>query len=377
LATAIAFVTTLFGVGFMNLFSRITINDIINNQDNSRLILITSVKMIQIIVFLLLSKRQLFRRDTNRTPVPILIINSILAFVVNLLLWFYLSVMPLETKINTILVAASVCTMLMLLGGFIMYDIFAKLEQQKSEMAGRIQRTELEATFREEIKNMHADLQKWRHEYKNNLIAIRGYITEHNVNDALDYIDGITELPLIGKPLIKTNNAALDAVINSKLWSAETRGIKVSAMSVFPSDRTIRISDDDLCSIVGNLLDNSTEACDRIAEGMEKFLTFELLVKGDNLFLMIYNSFSGEIVRDGDAFISSKNSIHNGIGLKYVDSIIDKYEGFSKREYNNGVFFTQVMIPLLNPDHGGYTNEKANRRSIRSLGKRRTFSGRR
>jgi len=372
LTTAISFVTTLMGIGIINLFTHITIRYIIQNQDSSRLLGIILVKMIQIIVFLLLSKKPLFHRNISRTPSPVLIINSILAFVVNLFIWFYLSATLVESKINTVLLAASVCTMLILLGGFIMYDIFAKLEQQKLELSSRIQRTELESTFREEVKNMHADLQKWRHEYKNNLIALRGYVTDNNMDAALEYIDRIADMPLIGKPLISTNNAALDAIINSKLWSAVTRGIKVSAQSVFPSDKNIRVTDDDLCSIIGNLLDNSTEACERMEDDSDKFLTFELLVKGDNLFLMIYNSYSGEIIRDGDTFVSSKSSIYNGNGIKHINTIIDKYEGFSKREYNNGVFFTQVMIPLLTPKHGGSYDKKGSRWFHRSLDKRRT-----
>lgn len=59
-----------------------------------------------------------------------------------------------------------------------------------------------------------------------------------------------------------------------------------------------------------------------------------------------------------------------------MDSIIEKYEGFSIREYNNGVFFTQVMIPLLFPKQGGYYHKKNNKWVHRPLGKRRTGSGR-
>lgn len=219
LATAIAFITSLTGVGIINLFIRITINSTINNQNSSRLLIIILIKMVQIVVFLLLSKRQLFSHDVSRTPVPILLVNSVLAFIVNLLIWFYISVTPVESIMNVVLIAASICTLLILLCGFFMYELLSRLEQQKSELSRKIQRSDMEATFREEIKNMHADLQKWRHEYKNNLVALKGYVTENDTVGALDYIDKIAEIPLVGKALVSTTRVALDAVINSKLWT--------------------------------------------------------------------------------------------------------------------------------------------------------------
>ena len=58
LATAISFITTLLGIGVINLFTRMTVSGMIHNQDSSRLLVIILIKMIQIIVFLLISKKK-------------------------------------------------------------------------------------------------------------------------------------------------------------------------------------------------------------------------------------------------------------------------------------------------------------------------------
>ncbi|MDR1299515.1 MAG: ATP-binding protein [Oscillospiraceae bacterium] len=251
-----------------------------------------------------------------------------------------------------------------------MYDLFSKLERRNIELSNKAQRANAEITFNNEIKAMHADLQIWRHEYKNNLIAIRGHIESGDLPGAIDYIDSLAGNQIIGRPMIHTGNPAIDAVTNSKLWLAQSRGIYVSAQSLFPDSGVARVTEGDLCSIIGNLLDNCIEACGRVTEGERKFINFELLVKGDNIFLSIYNSYSGKILRDGEDFLTVKDRPYGGIGIKYVDSILAEYEGYALREYNNGVFATQVMIPLLDPkgDYKRVTRHKWYNRILAMLG---------
>jgi hypothetical protein len=354
LTIAVSFASTLSGAYILNLVLKTTIDHTLQNQDMSRMFTVIFIKVIEVAVFALISKKQLFRSGAGRAPMLVLTAGSILCLAAEFLLWFYISAGSGGLNADDFLAAVSACVLLVLVAGFAMYDIFARLERRNTELADRLRRSDMEMTFREEVKNMHLDLQKWRHEYKNDIIALRGYLGEGDLSGASAYVDKLADAPFAARPLIITNNHALDAVINSKLWLASTRGIAVSAQSAFPEDGVLRVSDGDLCSIAGNLLDNSIEACDRIKGPERKFLTLELLVKGHNLFLMVYNSYAGEILRDGDVFVSSKGSPRNGMGLKYVDSIIDKYEGYAKRGYGNGVFSTQVMIPLLEPDGGRY-----------------------
>jgi hypothetical protein len=370
LITALSFTVALTGTGVVSLITERSFNHTLYNQDASRLLAIILVKMLQVAVFLSISRKRPFKFNVSRAPALVLIPTALLCLAIEFLLWVYISSSLATVDHSGIIVAAAVCSLFILIGVFQMYDLFAKLERRNIELSKKEQRAAIEITFQNEIKNMHADLQKWRHEYKNNLIVLRGYVESEDFPGALDYIDGLAGAQLIGKPMIRTDNAALDAIINSKLWLAEKRGINVSAQSAFPESGVVRVTDGDLCSIIGNLMDNSIEACDRMPEGAQKFITFELLVRENNLFLSIYNSFAGKISRDGEEYMSSKSRPHGGVGIKYVDSILARYEGYAMREYNNGVFATQVMIPLLEP-RGDYKRVARHRWFHRILGKRR------
>ena len=61
-----------------------------------------------------------------------------------------------------------------------------------------------------------------------------------------------------------------DAILNSKLSLAGARKIAVNAKARVPEH--MAVSDVNLCSILGNLLDNAIESCMRIEEPEKRFL---------------------------------------------------------------------------------------------------------
>ena len=101
-------------------------------------------------------------------------------------------------------------------------------------------------------------------------------------------------------------------------------------------------------AIVGNLLDNAIEACERMGEeDGKRFIEFSLLVKGRNMVLIIGNSFNGELKRSGNRYLSMKRGSFHGIGLKHVDSIVEKYSGQIVRDVKGRFFETCVVLPIL------------------------------
>ncbi|MEG0325428.1 MAG: GHKL domain-containing protein [Cellulosilyticaceae bacterium] len=58
----------------------------------------------------------------------------------------------------------------------------------------------------------------------------------------------------------------------------------------------LNISDVDLCILLGNLLDNTLEACNRIEDLVaRKFAYLELCVKKNMLYIKVSNSFDGVV----------------------------------------------------------------------------------
>ncbi|MDL2289268.1 GHKL domain-containing protein [Clostridia bacterium OttesenSCG-928-F22] len=351
LTAGISFSTSLAGAGIAGVMLDSSIGHTLQNQDASRLLAIIFIKMLQVAVFFALAKRTKLRMDTGYSSGAILVANTLLCLASEYFLWFYASSTSLPDEKALFLVATSVCTLLILIGGFVMHELFARLEQRNIALSTSLQRAEMEKVFQEEMENIHSDLMLWKHEYKNNLYAILGKIESDNKEEAVEYIENILGSAQESKPLLLTNNNALNAVVSSKLWLAQLKGIEVDLKAYYPHDE-IHIADNDLCSICGNLLDNAIEACERMEENdvTVKFISFELRLQERNLIITIKNSYSGEVLRDGEKFITTKNKKYGGIGIKYVDSIADKYSGCVLRNYDGRIFTTHVSLPLLRCD---------------------------
>ena len=144
--------------------------------------------------------------------------------------------------------------------------------------------------------------------------------------------------------VLKTGNIMVDAILNSKLTLIQERHILVDATAIVP--RNIAISGIDLSVLIGNLLDNAMEACMEIAEEQERFIRIYIDIIKKQLYISITNSMVGKGKRHGTLFLSKKEGQH-GFGLIRIDEIVTKYHGYINRQTEQGVFATEVMLPLI------------------------------
>ena len=339
--------SSILGAGLASLITNASVESTQLNQDSARLLTITFIKTIQIIMFFILSRKQYRLSALKKEPIIVLIFATVMVLLCILLIFF--NIPKFHEQTNSVLVWLAIGIMFILIGIFVMYEVFIREEVQYIEITTRLQRLEMESHFFKELDAIQADLRTWRHEYNNNLIALRSIIETGSCEKALEYLDKASIGSLSESAMLQTGNPVLDAVVSSKLMLARSNGIEVNIHVVYPE--TIDIEDNDLCAISGNLLDNAIEACQRMStnEQQTKYISFSMLIKGKNLVLSIINSFEGEIKRAGKRFLTIKDSKFHGIGIQYVDSIVDKYQGHVLREYQNGVFETHVMLPLGHP----------------------------
>ena len=77
----------------------------------------------------------------------------------------------------------------------------------------------------------------------------------------------------------------------------------------------------------------------------EQFLRLYIAPLKQQLYVSVSNA-TKEVVRKLDEeYISTKRGDH-GHGLKRIDNIVAKYDGFINRKNEPGVFVTEVMLPL-------------------------------
>lgn len=344
----IACCSSIAGASLVSLFTKTSISHSALHQNFSRLLSIIIIKMMQVMIFYILSKKRTELLDLKRNPMIVLCCATVMDFVCIILV--YSIVYESNEQQSQFLLLLALGLLFLMIVIFLMYELFIREEYLNIDLSTKLQRIELESHFFMEIDAMYTDMRTWRHEYKNNLTALRALAEHGDMVKMLAYIDSIAIEPERNLITLQTGNLVLDAVVSSKLWLAKARAIDVSVQAVYPESNLIE--DNDLCAIAGNLLDNAIEACDRMTDdSKKKFITFSLLVMGKNLLLSICNSFNDELKREGDRYLTLKDGHFHGMGIPHVDSIVSKYQGHVIREQKMGIFETHIMLPLIPLDN--------------------------
>lgn len=201
---------------------------------------------------------------------------------------------------------------------------------------------------RDEVQNIYQTMRAWRHDYHNHIQSIKAMLAMKKIRELDDYL-GTLEQDLDSIDIaIRTGNVSLDAILSSKVSIARKNNIEVNCSAKVPGE--LKISDVHLCAIVGNLLDNAIEACEKIKSSGEnafpqKFIRIYIGMFKEQLYISVSNSTNAKHRRRLNELVTSKLGEH-GFGLRRIDKIAEQYDGFVNRKNEPGIFATEVMLPL-------------------------------
>lgn len=192
-----------------------------------------------------------------------------------------------------------------------------------------------------EIQNMYRQVRGWRHDYRNHINNMKIQLSQENYDGLSDYLNELADDLDTVDTVIKTGNVMADAILNSKLNVAEKMNVQLNVKANVPE--MLPMSDVELCSVLGNMLDNAVEACGTLPEE-ERFMRVYIGKLKDQLYLSVQNS-AGKIRKEKGSYLSTKEGEH-GYGLFRIDRVAKKYGGYVNRQNEEGIFATEIMIPL-------------------------------
>ena len=190
----------------------------------------------------------------------------------------------------------------------------------------------------EEVETMYRQMRGIRHDYRNQLQVLK---THHQLGqlDALsDYLDQLEHELNTVDTIVQSGNVAVDAIVNSKLTLARQRGISLHAKAIVPSD--LPITSVDMGILIGNLLSNAYEAA---LKSPDPFIRLYIAPIKGSLYINCTNSTRGK-VRE---FLSTKIGLEHGFGITRIDQIVKKYDGWLSRASEEGVFSSEITLPLM------------------------------
>jgi len=204
--------------------------------------------------------------------------------------------------------------------------------------------SDLVAKHFNEVENIYKQMRGWRHDYHNHIQVMKAYLELGKYDDMDDYLSQLDEDLTNIDRLLKTGNLMVDAILNSKLSMAISQDVDINAKATVPEE--LQVLDVDLCIIIGNLMDNAMEATTKLENPEDRFIRVYIREMKGQLYISISNSVGGEVKKVNLDYISTKLGLNHGFGLKRIDKIVDKYDGFLNRQNEEGVFATEIILPI-------------------------------
>ena len=196
----------------------------------------------------------------------------------------------------------------------------------------------------EEVQQIYNTMRGWRHDYKNHIAVMKASLAMGQLEALDNYLGELTVDLNTVDTVVKTGNVMADAILNSKLALCKAKNIRTEVTACVPD--SITVNDVDLCVIIGNLLDNAMEACMKIEEETERFIRIYIGVFKAQFYISVTNAMAGTPERTGKTYKTSKGRAH-GFGLLRMDNIVRKYSGYLNRQHEEGVFGTEILLPLV------------------------------
>lgn len=203
---------------------------------------------------------------------------------------------------------------------------------------------ELIETHYREVENMYRQIRGWRHDYRNHIQMMKVLAANGDMDALKVYLDELdTDLNTVDT-VVKTGNPMADAILNSKISLARSRNIPTQVDAHIPVK--LKMSELDLCCIIGNLFDNAMEASMALP-GEKRMIRVYMDMKGTQLYISFTNfTAAKKLSKVGKGFKTSKGEGH-GFGLVRVDDIVSRYDGYLSRNSEDGAFTTEILIPQV------------------------------
>ncbi len=195
----------------------------------------------------------------------------------------------------------------------------------------------------QKLSDQIAQTRKDRHDLQHHLRVLRNHCIDGNLDRLAAYLDGLTDYSALPGDVPLCENFAVSSLVSYYAAIAGKEQIEVTTAIRLP-ETVGDISNQDLCIITGNLLENAIEAnlhCDR----EHRFLSVHMHFTGNYLAILVDNHFDGNCQFREDRFYSRKRNYRTeGIGISSVKAIADKYMGQASFQMKDKVFEASILL---------------------------------
>ena len=213
---------------------------------------------------------------------------------------------------------------------------------------------------RSEVQIMKEMMRREKEQYrlsKENidLINIKCHDLKHQIqalreNASEQYIKKIEDAVMFYDSVAKTGNDVLDVILTEKTLLCEQNRIKFTCVA---RGEDLSFMDEmDIYSLFGNALTNAVESVLRVKDEDKRCVSLNVRTDDRILSVHIENFYEGEMRFEGGLPVTTKQDTdYHGFGMKSMDYIAKRYNGYMSVSAEDGIFSLDFVFPL--PEKGG------------------------
>ena len=190
------------------------------------------------------------------------------------------------------------------------------------------------------------DIRQFRHDFDNSKVAVLSHLKRGDIAAAIQCLWKLGQSINLDFFTFDTGSPVADALLSEKQGKAGEIGAQLTFEGAIPSSGIESI---DLCVILGNLLDNALEACEKIKNPRIKlWVSVEAFFDNEFFFLAVKNPVEDDVPVQGSLPSSTKSDkASHGFGLYSVLTVAERYDGKLNLDCKDGVWTAKVEMDLV------------------------------
>ena len=172
---------------------------------------------------------------------------------------------------------------------------------------------------------------------KNVCIGAIAELQVGKTENAIEQLQSNVDIIEKSSKVIDTGHPSIDSIIENKLNKCDE--LNINANFSYQYKEPIMINEIEIAVIIGIILDNTIEACQKVND-INKDIWGSLIVDKQNIIINIKNT----AVSSNNLKTTKADKKSHGYGLKSISLIAKKYNGYAKFSFDNNNFTSYVII---------------------------------
>ncbi|MBQ6163114.1 MAG: sensor histidine kinase [Clostridia bacterium] len=262
-------------------------------------------------------------------------------FALNMLLFSIMEMARGRNSLTLFAFLAFIVLLMLFLMSYACYYFMVKSLLTWAETEKRLRLLEMRESQFDSQQNFIRASQKTRHDFRQSIRTMVELYNMGKINELGAYLKEYEDDLPSNEIRNYTDNSALNALLNYYRHICAENKIRYSVRINYPDEQ--EISDVDLCTIVGNILENAVLAC---LKTTDRYINFTILEENESqLYIVVTNSFDGKVRQSNGKYLST-NRKETAYGLSSVMSIAESYGGVAQFYHEDMRFCSNIAIPL-------------------------------